>query len=519
MASAIGTFLVLTVCTTEIHADVAEESVEPDAIDPQSLTTLRLGPSALSSVFETQELLSDTSCRMKVGAVETRGLAVVWIRRNRYTHFQVVDSNGVAFEGGFESRSIRTKYQLGRNPQGDIILGFVENGDLHIVNNGLTIHSDHRSNSASDWGIARNGSRFFKVSLHDSTKTIEVGNSQGKILKSRTLPLRQDERIMLASWPSQRQGHYFTRDYRDIEFFSISEPNARTFYSADSKHNSPFEKSRDLTGLGTVRFESRNVAYMLSVERDERGFGGKVSVTKRQWIERDSQEASNDLWTRSFDIPHLVSMSLSKGGKYVIVHALNIHVLDSNTGESLLAHPTTRNLALQVAGVQEDSVWGEARLLVYEEYRNLSRELLSEVQDSEDIVPIWDGSTRHGISLASLEVVDDTLRFVTTPWNIMRDECRRYGKNSASFDEHCIETMKAATLDECDSLSNVYAKNKCREDLTELNIVYTFDLTSSSKDSRPQGRFAIPADDRCYAAIPGWGGLQWTDGELTYVTD
>ena len=324
---------------------------------------------------------------------------------------------------------------------------------------------------------------------------------------------------MLASWPSQRQGHYFSRDYRDIEFFSISEPNARTFYSADSKHNSPFEKTRELTGLGTVRFESRSVAYMLGVERDERGFRDKVTVTKRQWIERDSQEASNDLWTRSFDIPDLVSLSLSKGGKYVIVHALNIHVLDSNTGESLLAYPTTENLALRVAGAQENSTWAEVEFLVLEEYRNLSRELLSEVQDSEDIVPNWDGSTRHGISLASLEVVDDTLRFVTSPWNIMRDECRRYGKNRATFDEHCIETMKSATLDECESLSNAYAKNKCREDLEGLSIVYAFDLTTSRKDPRPQARFAIPADGRCHAAIPGWGGLHWSDGELTYVTD
>ena len=127
------------------------------------------------------------------------------------------------------------------------------------------------------------GQRFFTVSLQRLHETIEVRNSQGKILKSRTLPLRQDERIMLASWPSQRQGHYFSRDYRDIEFFSISEPNARTFYSADSKHNSPFEKTRELTGLGTVRFESRNVAYMLGVMSETRG----DSVT-RLLLPRDS---------------------------------------------------------------------------------------------------------------------------------------------------------------------------------------------------------------------------------------
>lgn len=514
LACAISTCLVLTVCTTEIHADVAEGTVETNAIDPQSLTTLRLGPSALSSVFETQELLSDASCRMKVGAVETRGLAVVWIRRKGYTHFQVIDSLGIAFEGSFKSRSIHTKFQLGRNAQGDVILGFLEDGVLQIVGNGKRVYSGHSTQIIKGWGLARDGQRFFVVSRQQSETTIVIYDSQGTIENSQPT-WSQTERMVVTSSPKP-QGYYFSNDQNDIEHFSFMEPHTQTFYAVDTNDNRQFAKRRDLTGIGTVRFESRNVAYILDTAHGEEEFSKQVSIIKRQWIEYDSQETYNDVWTRYLDLPHVFSLSLSQNGKYLIVHAVNMHVLDSGTGETLLAYPTTRNLAIQLASEEEDPDWWSLRSLVRERYSRVASELVKEIQDPEDIVPIWDGWTPCGVSLAGLEVVEDTLRFVTIPSSRMWDECSNH---DGTLDEDCFEQMKAATLDECESLSNVYARNTCREDLTGLNIVYTFDLKPSRQDSRPTGRFAVPADDRCHSAIPGWGGLRWTDGKVTYVPD
>ncbi len=354
-----------------------------DAFVPEEL-----GNSPISAAvgFSPQSVIGNVNCRLLAGRGVAGDSAVVVLPTEDGARFEVLNGEGRVFGGSlpFAPHHLR----LGKRPDGSVLAGF---GDLrlnsrqfrgHETSEPVHIYMDgqliYESDKTLDFDIAADGSSFF---AHEPM----AGNASRLII--RNLDLGREDHYDLGvnlspvnEFASDFSPRYsegglevmFVPAYADAfgrgphYFFPADGGNARQLQVGERGHDLI---SSDGTPEVMVPAQSSSSAVLASSESgyfadllqdSARGFrtgaGAKTPgadiyrITRREFRHAAQNVESVDDWSREIALMKFDGrMSLSDSGDWLAVHAWNLQVLDTSTGETVFEYPVVGDKQAELA--------------------------------------------------------------------------------------------------------------------------------------------------------------------------
>ena len=290
--------------------------------------------------FRPDQVIGNLACRFRAGQGNAAGTAIVVLPSGRSARFEVLDGKGRVFGGALPFRP--NHYRLARHEDGAILAGFADlrlnslvrrdrdtPEPVRIFRDGRVIY---QAEKVWDFGLAPDGSAFFAiVPAADHTSRLVIHNLDQGIVHEHDLGFEYTSafddlpyivhfsttgtEVLLSPWEFGAGDTYF--------FFPIDGGSARKL---------PAE------GLGYPVFESSDLGYFPSWPGDSRLT--VIQKKKLHWNASNDKAEFADVWTRPIDLEHFFgTMSLSNDGRWLLLNAWSIHVLDTAAGEPVFEFP------------------------------------------------------------------------------------------------------------------------------------------------------------------------------------
>ena len=287
------------------------------------------------------EVIGNRDCLFQAGFGNAAGMGLVVLPRNNSYAFEVLDGDGRLFGDVLPFKP--NHYRLAKDRNGSILAGFA---DLRL--NSLVYRDEHtrepiqvfqdgnliyEADKVWNFGLAPDGSAFFVIE--------PTGGSTSQLL---IYDLEE------GTQHQQDLGYEYTSRYSELPYsarFSVTSDEVVLAPSpnggGDSHHFYPVDGSAPrkirLQGVGNLVFESMNHGYFVFGQGD----GQPLLIQKKEfrWNAALAEPKSVDVWTREIGLEHFYgNISLSNDGAWLLLGAWDLHVLDSNTGETVFTFPT-----------------------------------------------------------------------------------------------------------------------------------------------------------------------------------
>lgn len=341
------------VSSDAIETEAISENIDQESSAPQKPSSSKTAeqttqateqPPVTSDAFTLEEAIGNLECYMRAGFGPAKGLAVVAMPKADGSRFAVLDGMGTVFDG--ELPFLPDFSQIGKRGDGSVVVGLafsgreVSLGRLHEWEDAadapmpvrvyLDGHIIFESVNVSDLHVATDGSSFFMI------ETFAGGNS---IMRVHNLELGTEAYYDLDQIPSPYQGRY-TTPQTEVQFVHEDISATQWFYPVDGGRPLSLKVDDDMAFEGV--FASSRHGYFIRPGRSR----FEQVISKREFRHDGTGEStSTELWSRTLDIDELKTMRLSEDGAWLTLDALNSHILNAATGETVFAFPTEVNLS------------------------------------------------------------------------------------------------------------------------------------------------------------------------------
>lgn len=356
------------------------------------------------NAFSPRKIIDHPLCRMGIGHRHAANIAVVVMPgATGGARFAVLDGGGTIFDG--ELPFFPNSHALGRGKDGSVLVGFggsapdkesilqadaePAEGPVHVYRDGTLIFE---TDGAWQFNIASNGTSFFVVepqakfiprlvieprlvvgNIASGTKhrfdivdqLQDIYDAYGNDVYGRARYRRDahtaaysstEDEIMIV--PKYKSWGYTYNRPGAILFYSVVEGRPR--FGVFSHHAALLASSSH--GYFADQCMVERIVDGRRLQRDE------ITVVKKQFDWSDIAEKTEMvIWSRTIDLDGFLGLSLSDDGAYLILDAINLHVLDAATGETVFAFPVEANLSGVIDGKEYHWTWdrdsGERRIL------------------------------------------------------------------------------------------------------------------------------------------------------------
>ena len=308
---------------------------ESEIFEPPQIT-----PANRDQIIDATAIANAEECTVRLGRGGDRNAAIVVVREPESVRYSVFDKNGhlVSDSLPFNPNHV----YVAKRTDGSVLSAF---GDLRlnsIVTRGretdepVAIYLDNQviyeSSKVWNLGIARDGSAFYVVEpqASDTSRLIVHDVNSGT---EHHYDLGYQHTSMHDELPFSVR---FTRSGDAVEF---SSSGSFHFYPVDGGSVRTARITPDL-GYGAV-MDSADFAYI--TRRDDSA--GRPQVTKLRFGQ-DSAKEPEVIWTKTMDAIDVLydsSLTLSEDGPWLILGAWNLHVLNTDTGETAFTFPAAGN--------------------------------------------------------------------------------------------------------------------------------------------------------------------------------
>lgn len=292
-----------------------------------------------------EAVIADPQCRMVVGQRTASDTALVYLPLGDGAWFAVVNTFGVVFDGTLPF--VPKRPQVGKRPDGTILVGFSLEDEVQIVHDGSVIYE---FDDVWSFDIADDGSSFFVV---------EPLAGDASRLVIRNLELREEHHFDLGTAITRTNGSlYFGLAYSLDLAEVIIQPSrgrdgASRFYpvvGGDPREvvveQRPGMPTKDLSIFATseLSYHAHNVG---GEARNLYGLLWRIVEVEREYS--NGVERGREAWTRDLQFLPYLSMQLSLDGAWLLLAdpVGGIEVLDTADGETVLSYPERREHRLQ----------------------------------------------------------------------------------------------------------------------------------------------------------------------------
>lgn len=444
--------------------EVGGKSAVPKSSPPKELPSPKVAEQspAISDVLTPEEVIGNPECFLETGHGNAEGFAAVAVPEHDGFRLAVLDGAGTVFDGVLPFPPDFS--QIGKRRDGSVVVGFgdlkYERGEGSGAPRPVRVYRDgsiiFESAKARRLGVAPDGSSFFVVEpLANGVSNLRVHNLDLGIEKHYEL-----DQIGSHENPEPPYLAKYTTPPTEVHFVHQDVYESQWFYPTDGGPPRSLKMDYDVASLGV--FASSRFGYFARQGRDR----AEEVIFKREFHHDGIGEPTSiELWSRTLDLDGFSDMRLSDDGAWLMVGALNLHVLDAETGEAVFAFPTEVNLSRLVdPDVPQDWSSKHKYKIQYGMYREAQFERLATVLPDDATVDNVGGHNFGFMQIRGGLLMMSRGSYRRTGWDI-------------------------------------------------------YDMSEIQLDSQPKARIKTDIDIKCTSGnVPGLG-LQEVDDKLTYLTE
>lgn len=283
-------------------------------------------------------VIGNPDCNFRAGHGNASGVGMVVVPVREGSRFEVLDSSGFVF--GDKLPFVPNHLYLAKHEDGSILAGV---GDLRLneiatrsndASEPVRVYRDgalvFEAEDAMDFGLASDGSSFFVIErTAGGTSQLLIHNVDRGATYHHDLGYDYTARVN--DYP---YGATFTTNNAEVMLVpsSVVGSDAHHFFSSDGQPR----RTITLEGSGDVVFESSNYGYYAFGQGMDRPFLFKKKEFR--WDSYGQGITSLDVWATEIDL-ELGNLELSSDGRWLVLNAWVMHVLDAETGEVVFKFP------------------------------------------------------------------------------------------------------------------------------------------------------------------------------------